>query len=172
MKSVFLGAVPERPVSANPGLVLVHFLYLPSYALLRVTFYVIIFFSEIKAQQCLVSSCYVFLDKKTLLKIWLNPGLNLTIFRGNGRSDRLQKLFIQRNVKEIPVVRRPISANAGINFNPGFSFFCLKAFSQTIITILFRASNQQIADQRNRQFPSSPGLCIKTRLSAQPFLWK
>ena len=26
----------------------------------------------------------MFLDKKTLLKIWLNPGLNLTIFRGNG----------------------------------------------------------------------------------------
>ena len=24
----------------------------------------------------------MFLDKKTLLKIWLNPGLNLTIFRG------------------------------------------------------------------------------------------
>ena len=46
MKSVFLGAVPERPVSANPGLVLVHFLYLPSYALLRVTFYVIIFFGN------------------------------------------------------------------------------------------------------------------------------
>ena len=26
----------------------------------------------------------MFLDKKTLLKIWLNPGLNLTIFRGTG----------------------------------------------------------------------------------------
>ena len=24
----------------------------------------------------------MFLDKKTLLKIWLNPGLNLTIIRG------------------------------------------------------------------------------------------
>ena len=24
----------------------------------------------------------MFLDKKTLLKMWLNPGLNLTIFRG------------------------------------------------------------------------------------------
>ena len=48
------------------------------------------FFSEIKAQQSLVSSCYVFLDKKTLLKILLIPGLNLTIFRGNGPSDRLQ----------------------------------------------------------------------------------
>ena len=28
----------------------------------------------------------MFLDKKTLLKIWLNPGLNLTIFRGTEPS--------------------------------------------------------------------------------------
>ena len=26
----------------------------------------------------------MFLDKKTRLKIWLNPGLNLTIFQGTG----------------------------------------------------------------------------------------
>ena len=35
--------VPERPIRANPGIkILFHLLYLPSYALLRVTFYVII----------------------------------------------------------------------------------------------------------------------------------
>ena len=35
--------VPENPISAKPGLkILFHLLYLPSYALLRVTFYVII----------------------------------------------------------------------------------------------------------------------------------
>ena len=28
----------------------------------------------------------MFLDKKTLLKIWLNPGSNLTIIRGTGSS--------------------------------------------------------------------------------------
>ena len=39
-------------------------------------------FFESKAQQYFVSSSYTFLNKKTLLKIWLNPGLNLTIFRG------------------------------------------------------------------------------------------
>ena len=33
----------------------------------------------VKAQQHFVN----FLDKKTLLKIWLNPGLKLTIFRGS-----------------------------------------------------------------------------------------
>ena len=36
----------------------------------------------VKAQQYFVSSSCTFLDEKTLLKIWLNPGLNLTIFRG------------------------------------------------------------------------------------------
>ena len=35
-----------------------------------------------KARQYFVSSSDIFLDKKTLLKIWLNPGLILTIFRG------------------------------------------------------------------------------------------
>ena len=28
----------------------------------------------------------MFLDKKTFLKIWLNPGLNVTISRGTGPS--------------------------------------------------------------------------------------
>ena len=37
----------------------------------------------------------------------------------------------------------------GFSFNPGFFIFCLKAFSQIIFPILFRASNHQIADQRN-----------------------
>ena len=37
----------------------------------------------VKARQYFVSSSDIFLDKKTLLKIWLNPGLNLTIFRGS-----------------------------------------------------------------------------------------
>ena len=35
----------------------------------------------VKAQQCSISSTCMFLDKKTLFKIWLNPGLSLTIFR-------------------------------------------------------------------------------------------
>ena len=46
------------------------------------------FFFEVKAQQYFVSSSYMymFLDKKTLLKIWLNPGLNVTIFQGTELS--------------------------------------------------------------------------------------
>ena len=47
------------------------------------------------------------------------------------------------------VVRRPISANPGLNFNPGFLFFCSKAFSRIIFSILFRASNNEIVDEKN-----------------------
>ena len=35
-----------------------------------------------KAQQYFVTSNCMFLDEKTVLKIWLNTGLNLTVFRG------------------------------------------------------------------------------------------
>ena len=34
----------------------------------------------LKTQKYFVSSSNVFLDKKTMHKIWLNAGLNLTIF--------------------------------------------------------------------------------------------
>ena len=49
-----------------------------------------------------------------------------------------------------PVVRRPIRANAGLNFNLGFSFFCSKAFSRKSFSILFRASNHQIVGKKNK----------------------
>ena len=38
----------------------------------------------VKAQQYFVTSSCIFLDEKTVLEIWLNPGLNLTMFRGTG----------------------------------------------------------------------------------------
>ena len=38
----------------------------------------------VKAHQYIFSSSRMSLDKKTLLKTRLNPGLNLTIFRGTG----------------------------------------------------------------------------------------
>ena len=47
-----------------------------------------------------------------------------------------------------PVVRRPISANPGLNFNPGPLFFSSKAFSRTIFSILFRVANHQIVDKK------------------------
>ena len=38
----------------------------------------------VEAQQNFVTSSCMFLDENTVLEISLNPGLNLTIFRGNG----------------------------------------------------------------------------------------
>ena len=38
----------------------------------------------VKAQQYFVTSSCMFLDEKTVLEMWLNPGLNLTIFRRTG----------------------------------------------------------------------------------------
>ena len=62
------------------------FYILHSYALLRATFCVIITISRGKGstQQHFVTSSCMFLNEKTVLEVWLNPGLNLTIFWGNG----------------------------------------------------------------------------------------
>ena len=48
------------------------------------------------------------------------------------------------------VVRRPVSANPGLNFNPGLFFFSSKAFSLKISAIPFRVANRQIVDKKNK----------------------
>ena len=60
--------VPENPISPRLK-ILFHLLYLPSYALLRVTFYVIITESRSKNTAVFVSSSDLFLNNKTLLEI-------------------------------------------------------------------------------------------------------
>ena len=40
----------------------------------------------VKAQQYFVTSSSMLLDEKTVLEIWLNPGLKLTIFQGTRPS--------------------------------------------------------------------------------------
>ena len=45
-----------------------------------------------------------------------------------------------------PVVRTPVSANPGLNFNPGFFFFLSKAQLRIIFSILFRVSNNRIVE--------------------------
>ena len=47
------------------------------------------------------------------------------------------------------VVRRPVSANPRLNFNPGLFFFSSKAFSQKNFSILFRVGNNQVVDKKN-----------------------
>ena len=70
VKRKVLVPVPENPISANSGLnILFNLLYLPSYALLRVTFYVVITESRSKNTAVFVSSSDLFLDNKTLLEI-------------------------------------------------------------------------------------------------------
>ena len=60
------------------------------------------------------------------------------IFNIVGKSSRLGSVF-----------RRPISANPGLNFNPGLFFFSTKAFSRTVFSILFRVANHQIVDKNS-----------------------
>ena len=48
-----------------------------------------------------------------------------------------------------PVVRTPVSANLGLNFNPGFFFFLSKAHYRIIFSILFRVSSHQIVGKEN-----------------------
>ena len=55
----------------------------------------------VKTKQYFVCSSNVFLDKKTVLKIWINPGLNVTIFRGTGRWTPDQMLKSELTVSVI-----------------------------------------------------------------------
>ena len=69
-------------------------------------------------------------------------------------------IVVQRNADTVvwprarlrPIVQRPISLNPGLNYNPGFFFFCSKALSQLIFSILVRVSNNdnnKIVDKKN-----------------------
>ena len=83
--------VPERPISANPGLKFcsTFCIYLPMHCIEQhFVLSFLFFFFRSKRTTVFWKFNYVFLDKKTLLKILLNPGLNLTIFRGTEPSLR------------------------------------------------------------------------------------
>ena len=80
---------PERPICANPGLKFCSFfIYLPIHCLeSHILFWHFCILEQqqyftVLAQQYFLSSSCMFLGKKTLFKIWLNPGLNLAIFPG------------------------------------------------------------------------------------------
>ena len=82
-------------------------------------------------------------------KICVRPTTAKHLLRYEWKQNILVTRFFKNQLG--PVVRRPISANPGLNFNPGFSFsFCSKAFSRIIFSILFRASNHQIVGKKNR----------------------
>ena len=57
-------------------------------------------------------------------------------------------LLVESGILQGPVVRRPISANSGLNFNPGLFFFSSKAFSLALFSILVRVGNHQIVGKK------------------------
>ena len=71
------------------------------------------------------------------------------------------------------VVQRPIiffSANPGLNFNPGLSFLCSKAFCPTIFSILFRVSRHQILDKKSSAKFSFFSFHIWNQISLYPWV--
>ena len=74
------------------------------------------------------------------------------------RNGELRRLALRYGDLEIPpkiwslpgpVIRTPVSANPGINFNPGFFIFVSKALSRIIFSFLFRVSYYQIVGKEN-----------------------
>ena len=70
------------------------------------------------------------------------------IARESGLRNRKNLACVQSGVLG-PVVRTPVSANPGLNFNPGFFFLSSKAHCRIIFSILFRVSNHQIEGKEN-----------------------
>ena len=52
----------------------------------------------------------------------------------------------EREKQQGPVVRRPISANPGLNFNLGFLIPLLKSLFGIIFSVLFKVSNSHTLD--------------------------
>ena len=68
--------------------------------------------------------------------------------RNADKVDNLNKRIL-RFILPGPVVRTPVRANPGLNFNPGFFFFLSKALFRIIFYIIFRVSNYQIVGKEN-----------------------
>ena len=65
------------------------------------------------------------------------------------RAYGISNLVVSLSSQQGLVVRRLISANPGLNFDPGLFFFSSKAFSQTIFSILFKIADHQIVNKKN-----------------------
>ena len=63
----------------------------------------------------------------------------------------VQLALTRRNCLEISaqLFESRVSANSGLNFNPGFLSFLSKALSRIIFSILFRVSNHQIVGKES-----------------------
>ena len=95
-------------------------------------------------------------------------------------TDTSQNLIIQTRVQG-SVVWRPISANPSLNLNQAFFISMFKCLFWIILSVLFRASNNQILDKKNNitfsfkasrnevRFHTNPGLSWTTQLRAPTF---
>ena len=54
-----------------------------------------------------------------------------------------------QTINQGPVVRTPVSANPGLNFNRCFFFYLSKALSGITFFVLFRVSNHEIVPKEN-----------------------
>ena len=106
--------VPERPISANQGFkILFHFrIYLPMHCLEKHSVLSSLNL-EVKTPQYFVSSRDPFLDKKTLLKIRVNPGLNLTMFRGTGPGLRCHRSCQSNEMTPLPILLAAVFLSTG-----------------------------------------------------------
>ena len=93
------GPVPERPISANPGLIFfsLFYIYLPMHCL-EYHFVLSLLYLIVKAQlYYFVRLSYMVLDKETVIKIWL--GLN--------HKSINQSFILPRYVKELKNLQYP-----------------------------------------------------------------
>ena len=105
--------------SADPGLKFCSpfCIYLPVHCLV-LHLLSFLFFRSKGTTVYFVSSSYMLLDKKTLQKVWLNPGLNFTIFRGT-EPCRTKHLLVRpaqprsQSSSAISDVTSPVQASSG-----------------------------------------------------------
>ena len=69
-----------------------------------------------------------------------------------------------------PVVRRPISANPGLNFNLNFFIPLFKCLFRIVSGVLYRASNNHIRDKKNPTEFSLKAIRSEIRFHTNPGL--
>ena len=93
-----------------------------------------------------IGCCSLYLE---IIFLWL-PFIHLS---GDIKT-RKSPLRVQQNAQAIagtqsPVVRRPISANPGLNFNLRFFIPLLKSLFVKIFSVLFKASSSHTLNKKN-----------------------
>ena len=96
-----------------------------------------------------LGKCITAVPAAMLEWLWQNLERIHDAMRSEIRSWMGKGILGKNNPAQGPVVRTPVSANPGLNFNPGFFFLLSKAHCRIIFSILFRVSNHQIEGKEN-----------------------